>query len=108
MKFQLKVERQRQRQKKSIIEDGIELSKSTAVNEFVCVFAFFSYSFSNVNQIRAKKTQIFRFFSVTRFFFVSFLSFFLHFATAFVGKNARKLLTIFLNDEIHFLVSFLP
>ena len=61
---------------KSIIEDGIELSKSTAVNEFVCVFAFFSYSFSNVNQIRAKKTQIFRFFSVTRFFCFVFKFFF--------------------------------
>jgi len=56
-----------------------------------------------------KKHKFFVFLVLQGFFFVSFLSFFfLHFATAFVGKNARKLLTIFLNDEIHFLVSFLP
>jgi len=65
---------------------------------------FYVFSFSNVNQIRPKKHK-FSFLGLQGFF-LSF--FFLHFATAFVGKNARKLLTIFLNDEIHFLVSFLP
>jgi len=64
---------------------------------------FYVFSFSNVNQIRPKKHK-FSFLGLQGFFF----RFFLHFATAFVGKNARKLLTIFLNDEFIFLVSFLP
>jgi len=75
----------------------IELSKSTAVNEFV----FVCFSFSNVNQIRPKKHK-FSFLGLQGFFVSFFRFFFLHFATAFVGKNARKLLTIFLNDEFIF------
>jgi len=65
---------------------------------------FYVFLFSNVNQIKfGQKNTNFRFLGLQGFF-----SFFLHFATAFVGKNARKLLTIFLNDEFIFLVSFLP
>jgi len=102
MKFQLKVERQRQRQKKSIIEDGIELSKSTAVNEFVCVFVFFFHIlFLMLIKFGPKKHKFFVFLVLQGFFCFVF-KFFLHFATAFVGKNARKLLTIFLNDEFIF------
>jgi len=69
---------------------------------------FFHILFLMLIKFGPKKHKFFVFLVLQGFFLFRFKFFFLHFATAFVGKNARKLLTIFLNDEIHFLVSFLP
>ena len=104
MKFQLKVDRKKSK------EDWIKQKKSAAVNEFECVFLFF---FHMLIKFQAKKQFCFCL-RVTMFgFCLCFLCCAQHdraasnfcFCDNVVGKNARKLLMIFLNDEFNF-VSF--
>jgi len=75
-----------------------------------------SLCFSYVNQIRSKKTFVFCFLGLQGFSFFCLIFFFQSFFFTFifcdnvVGKNARKLLMIFLNDEFIFwgVFFFLP
>ena len=79
------------------------------------IIDLWSLCFSYVNQIWSKKNISFLFFRVTRFFFFLFNIFFFKvffllsfFCDNVVGKNARKLLMIFLNDEFIFWGVFFP
>jgi len=74
-----------------------------------------SLCFSYVNQIWSKKTFLFCFLGLQGFSFFCLIFFFSKFFFYFhffcdVGKNARKLLMIFLNDEFIFwgVFFFLP